>query len=165
MINENSLLELIKEQNGFEVTLGFREDVDHFIGGTGNKIWYFISRGNTEDYYVCTLTGGEKNDVHYIRKKKILTSKPAQSGKTVELVLSELSTGQAEIESDGRKPVKTEVSGHPCSHYSFSFGERAYKISDEFGITVEYSNINDEASGFRLRNIRTGDDVKAPKED
>lgn len=164
MLDEKSFLELIREKHGFEVTLGFRDDVDHFIGGTGNKVWYFVKKGPKEDYYVCTAGDGGQEDIHYTRKKKILTSEPAPEGKTMELILSELAKGQKEIEESGRKPVKVTVYEHPCSHYSFSFGERAYKISDEFGITVEYSNISDEPAGFRLRNIETGKAVEAPSE-
>lgn len=164
MLNAQMFSDLIREQKGFEVTLGFRSNIDHFIGGTGNRVWYFIKNGSKEDYYVCTFNGSDGTDVHYTRKKKILSSEPAPAGKTMELILSELAVGQQEIEESGRKSVSVDLSGHPCSHYSFSFGERAYKISDEYGITVEYSNLKDEAAGFRLRNIQTGSDVKAPKE-
>lgn len=164
MIDESSFLKLIEEVGGFEVSLGFRGDADHFIGGQGNKIWYFVQKGSNEDYYVCTLNADEKKDIHYERKKKILKSEAAPSGKTIELILSEIATGQKEIEESGRKPANVEVCGHPCSHYSFAFGERAYKISDEFGITIEYSNLTDEAAGFRLRNIIIGSGVKFPEE-
>lgn len=164
MLNEKQFLELIEKNQGFEVTLGFRGDVDHFIGGCGNKVWYFVKKGANEDYYVCTLEGGDRTDVHFTRKKKVLTAEPAKPGKALELILSELATGQKEIEESGRKPASVKVYDHPCSHYSFAFGERAYKVSDEYGITVEYSNINDEPAGFRLRNIVIGKDVKAPAE-
>lgn len=165
MIDENSFLKLIKEKNGFEVSLGFRKDVDHFIGGKDNKIWYFIQKGTNEDYYICTLNGTEKKDVHYTRKKEVLSCEAAPSGKTMEKILSEIAIGQKEIEESGRKPASVEVGGHRCSHYSFAFGERAYKIADEFGITIEYSNLNDEEGGFRLRNIFTGADVTVPAEE
>lgn len=165
MLNENTFLDLIKKTQGFEVILGFRNNVDHFIGGSGNKIWYFVQKGSNEDYYVCTVNGGKKTDVHFTRKRKVLKSEAAAAGKTAELILSELAAGQKEIEESGRKAVAVEVSGHPCSHYSFAFGERAYKVSDEYGITVEYSDLKDEEAGFRLRNIFTGADVKAPAEE
>lgn len=82
----------------------------------------------------------------------------------MELILSEIAIGQKEIEESGRKPTCAEVRGHACSHYSFAFGERAYKISDEFGVTIEYSNLKDEESGFRLRTIYTGADIIVPEE-
>ena len=163
-MKETDFLKLIEENHGIQVTLGFRDDVDHFIGGIAGKFWYFVKKKSAEDYYVCTRSGGSTTDVHFTRKKKVLTSEPAPSGKTMELILSELSVGQEEIERSGRKPTAVKVYEHPCSHYSFAFGERAYKISDEFGITVEYSNLKDESAGFRLRNISTGDEVIPPKE-
>lgn len=164
LMNEKEFWKLVKDNQGFEVTLGFREDVDHFIGGLGNKVWYFIQKKNTEDFYVCTENDGVYSDVHFTRKKKILTSEAAPTGKTMELILAELAIGQKEIESSGRKPVTVEVCEHPCSHYSFAFGERAYKVSDEYGVTIEYSNLSDEVAGFRLRNLKTGKNVKVPKE-
>ena len=164
MMKETDFLKLIEETHGIQVTLGFRDDVDHFIGGKGNKLWYFVKKKSTEDYYVCTRSGGSTTDVHFTRKRKILSSEPAPSGKTMELILSELAVGQEEIELSGRKPTAVKVYEHPCSHYSFSFGERAYKISDEYGFTVEYFNLNDEPAGFRLRDISTGGKVMPPKE-
>ena len=164
MIDENLFLKLIDEYKGFEVTLGFRGDVDHFLGGSGNKIWYLVHKGSDEDYCLCTLDGDEKKDVHYTNNKQGLSGKAAPSGKTMELILSEIAIGQKEIEESGRKPTCAEVRGHACSHYSFAFGERAYKIADEFGVTVEYSNLADEEAGFRLRDIRTGAEVTAPPE-
>lgn len=164
MMKETDFLKLIEETHGIQVTLGFRDDVDHFIGGKGSKLWYFVKKKSTEDYYVCTRSGGSTTDVHFTRKRKILSSEPAPSGKTMELILSELAVGQEEIELSGRKPTAVKVYEHPCSHYSFSFGERAYKISDEYGFTVEYSNLNDEPAGFRLRDISTGGKVMPPKE-
>lgn len=163
-MNETDFLKLIEENHGFQVTLGFRDDVDHFIGGIAGKLWYFVKKKSIEDYYVCTQNGDGMTDVHFMRKKKVLSSEPAPSGKTMELILSELSVGQEEIERSGRKPMATKVYEHPCSHYSFAFGERAYKISDEYGITVEYSNLKDEPAGFRLRDISIGDEVVPPEE-
>lgn len=163
ILNKELFQKLINENEGFEVTLGFRNDVDHFIGGIGNKYWYFVKKGQSEDYYVCTVTDGKSEDVHYMRKKKVLDCEAATSGKTMELILSELAVGQKEITESSRKPLPVEVSGHPCSHYSFAFGERAYKISDEFGVTIEYSNLKDEESGFRLRTIYTGADIIVPE--
>lgn len=165
MLKEQDFLKLSENNGGFEVTLGFRDDADHFLGGTGDKIWYFVKKRSAEDYYVCTLQkDGSRVDVHYTRKKKILSAEPASSGKTLELILAELSAGQEEVDRGGRKPVQVSLYEHPCSHYSFAFGERACKISDEYGVTVEYSNLKDETAGFRLRDLRTGPDVIPPEE-
>lgn len=165
MLNEKDFLKLVADNNGFEVTLGFRDDIDHFLGGTGNKLWYFVKNKSAEDYYVCTLQeDGSRVDVHYKCKKEILSAEPATSGITLELIVAELSVEQDEVDSSKRKPTKVSLYEHPCSHYSFAFGERACKISDEYGVTVEYSNLNDEAAGFRLRDLRIGPDVIPPRE-
>ena len=164
MLNADQFLQVISDNQGFEVTLGFANDVDHIIGGSGHKIWYVVKKGSSLDYCIGTQSGGSWNDVHYVRKKGALSSEPADPGATLSLILPELSAGQQEVEASGYKPFKKEVCGHPCGHYSFSFGERAYVISDEYGITVERSDINDQKSGFRLRYIETGKKVKVPKE-
>lgn len=44
MLKGQDFLKLIENNGGFEVTLGFQDDVVHFLGGTGNKIWYFIKK-------------------------------------------------------------------------------------------------------------------------
>ena len=162
MFNEKALFKVMEATGGFEVTLGFRDDVDHFIGGRGSQVWYLVRKGSKDDCFMGTWTGSGWQDVHLIRKRGGLTSEDAPSGKTLDLILRELAAGQKEVEESGRSPSKTELYGHPCSHYSFSWGERACKISDEYGITVEYSNINDESAGFRLRGIETGETVKVP---
>lgn len=107
---------------------------------------------------------GSREDVHYTRKKKTLSAEAASSGKTLELILAELSVGQEEVDRSGIRPIQVMLYDHPCSHYSFAFGERACKISDEYGVTVEYSNLNDEVAGFHLRDLRTGPDIIPPKE-
>lgn len=163
MLNEELFLKLVSENNGFQVALGFIDFEDHFIGGKDSTVWYFVRKGSTDDYYIGTSDGNTWSDTHYTFRNKELSSEPAPSGETIARILSELSTGQDEIEKSGRKPSQTEIYEHPCSHYSFAFGERAYKISDEYGITVSYSNIKDEAAGFRMRSILTGEDVKAPE--
>ena len=50
----DSFMRLVKENNGFELTIGFRNDVDHSIGGTGNKYWYYIDNGKSAEYYIGT---------------------------------------------------------------------------------------------------------------
>lgn len=164
MLTEEKFCELIKTNQGFEVALGFRDDVDHYIGGTCDKIWYLIQKGTNQDYYMATRVDGVWQDTHYTYKRKKLSSEPAESGRTMEMILDRLAIGQAEIESDGRKPIQKVVYELPCSHYSFAFGERAYAIVNDYGVTVEYSNIKDEEAGFRLRTLKTGDEVNAPKE-
>lgn len=159
----DSFLELIKEYNGFEFTLGFRDNEDHFIGGTGKEVWYCITKGNYEECWIAEYDGENRSDRHYVIKKKDVKEEPAEPGKTIQMITGRAYFKQDELAASGRKPVQTTVSGHVCSHYVFSFGARAYDVSDKFGITVSYSNIDDETAGYRLRNITLGKDVKPPK--
>lgn len=161
MLTEKTFAELIEKTGGFEAVLGFRDNVDHMIGGSGGKIWYFVQKGAKEEFYVREPDGTE---TRFTRTKKALKSAPAPAGKTMSLVLAELAAGQREIETSGRKPVKVEFCGLGCSHYVFAFGERAYKVADEYGITVERSELNDPDAGFRLRTVVLGKDVIAPPE-
>lgn len=160
---EKSFLKLVSEYNGFEFVLGFREDEDHFIGGTGNTVWYHIQKGNSVDCMLAEKKGEVWTDVHIVKNgKKEAKKEAAESGSTLERIQQRAFFKQEEIEQDGRKPVITEISGYRNRHYAFSFGARAYDILDEYGITVGYSNIDDEQAGYRLRNLHQGDSVTIP---
>lgn len=159
---DNPFLDLIRKNNGFEYVIGFRNDVDHILGGTGNTVWYCICKGRTMECWIGDCRNGIWTDRHLV-KKKGTAEEPAESGTAMAMILDRAYFKQAEIAETGRKPVKTELSGHPCSHYVYSFGARAYEILDDFGITVSYSNVDDEPAGYRLRNILTGSDVRLPQ--
>lgn len=159
---DNPFLELIEKHGGFEYTIGFRDNEDHWIGGTGNTVWYLISKGRSQECWIGERSGETWTDRHLV-KKKTLTEKPAEPGTTMEMILARAYFKHAEIAASGRKPVPTEFYGHPCSHYVFSFGARAYDISDEFGITMSYSNIDEVTAGYRLRDVGTGAGVTVPQ--
>ena len=36
-MNEETFIKLVNDNNGFEFVIGFKDFVDHYIGGTGNK--------------------------------------------------------------------------------------------------------------------------------
>ncbi|MBO2516629.1 MAG: hypothetical protein CW338_05020, partial [Clostridiales bacterium] len=99
----------------------------------------------------------------HILKKKTLKEESAAPGKTIGMILSRAYFGQEEITSSGRRPAAVRLCDRPCSHYAFSFGARAYDISDEFGVTFSYSDIDDERAGWRLRNVFTGSQVEPPE--
>lgn len=160
---ENAFLDLIEKYNGFEFVLGFREDEDHFIGGTGNTVWYLVQNKKMTECWTGEKTNGGWTDKHIVLKKKDKKEEPAESGKAMAMILERAYFKQAEIAASGRKPAVVPNFGYECSHYQFSFGARAYDIVNEYGITVSYSNIDDETAGYRLRDIRTGKDVSAPK--
>lgn len=159
----NPFLDLVEKYNGFEYILGFIENEDHFIGGTGNKVWYYKEKGRTEECWLGELDGDTWTDKHMLLKGKAFSEESAEPGTAMNMILERAYFKQKEIAADGRKPSKTTISENECSHYVFAFGERAYDISDEYGVTVSYSKIDDISVGFRLRNIFTGSSVKPPK--
>lgn len=158
---ENAFLNLIEQYGGFEYAIGFRGDEDHFLGGTGNKVWYVIQKPRSAEYWLGELKDGVWTDRH-ILKKKTAKEEPAAPGSTLAKIAERAYFKQAELEASGRKPAMTEQYGHRLRHYAFSFGARAYRILDEFGVTAGYSNIDDETAGWRLRDVRTGEDVTPP---
>lgn len=154
-------LDLIGKYSGFEIVLGFRDDEDHILGGTGNKVWYCVTRGRTVDCFMGELTGGTWTDTHIV-KKKALKRESAAPGTAIGMIRDRAYFKQAEIAASGRKPVPVTVCGHAASHYVYSFGARAYEILDAFGVTALYSNVDDERAGWRTRNIFTGSAVEPP---
>lgn len=163
MDGQEKFLKLVRDNDGFEICLGFRNDVDHFIGGTGNYVWYDVQKGSKSDCYIGSLNSdGSWTDRHLV-KTKVLKETSAPAGTTIKMILDRLYFKQDEIEASGRKPTEVELGGHKVFHYVYSFGARAYEILEEYGVDASYSNIDDEEAGFRMRNLYLGEDVKVPK--
>lgn len=160
---ENNFLELVKANNGFEICLGFINDEDHFIGGTGNTVWYLVSKGKSQELWQGELKDGVWTDRHTVVKKKIAVEEASESGTAIRMAEERLYFGQDKIAADGRKPVETEVHGLKCSHYVYGFGVTAYDIIDEYGVTGCYSFTDDISVGYRFRNVATGESVRVPK--
>ena len=57
-----------------------------------------------------------------------------------------------------------EKHGYICNHYMFGFGEKAVETVKDYGITVDFNDINDNDSAYHLRDILLGKDVEKPKE-
>lgn len=159
---EHPFTELVKKYGGFEITLGFRDDEDHILGGTGNTVWYCILKKRSAECWIGERNGEVWADRHLVKKKELKQS-PAAPGTAIKMVEERAYFKQQELAASGRKPTPVKLYGHDASHYVFSFGARAYEVLDEFGVTVHYSNIDDETAGYRLRNVLTGADVQLPK--
>ena len=74
-MNAEAFMDLVKSQGGFEFVIGFPEDVDHYIGGHGNKYWYLINRGKKQEYYVGTYANDAWSDKFYTKKGDTLSEK------------------------------------------------------------------------------------------
>ena len=62
-MNAESFMNLVNENDGFEFVIGYKDFVDHRIGGQGNKYWYFIDYdGKKQEYYVGTYENGTWTD-------------------------------------------------------------------------------------------------------
>ena len=79
-MNEEAFMNLVKDNNGFEFVIGFKDFVDHKIGGQDNKYWYYIDyNGKKAEYYVGTYENGVWTDKFYIEKGDKLESKISYS--------------------------------------------------------------------------------------
>lgn len=159
---EERFLDLIKKTNGFDIVLSFIDFEDHRIGGIGNKVWYYVIKKQSKELWIGELNDNKWSDKHFV-KKEDLVEESAESGTTISKVVQRLYFKQDEIEATGRKPASIEKHGQKCNHYVFSFGERAYDILDEYGVTCSYSNVNDISVGHDFRDVFIGEEVELPK--
>ena len=79
-MNEESFMKLVNDNKGFEFVIGFKDFVDHYIGGTGNKYWYLIDyNGKKQEYFLGTYDNGVWTDKFYTKKGSKLESKIVES--------------------------------------------------------------------------------------
>jgi len=162
-MNEESFMNLVKENDGFEFVIGYKDDVDHTIGGKDNKYWYHVARnGKNAEYYMGTYENGLWTDVFYKEKGKKLESKSVESGTTINKIIERAYFYQDKIQN--KKPLEVEKHGYMCNHYVFGFGDKAVETVKEYGITVDFNDISDNDSAYHLRYINLGKDVDKPKE-
>ena len=163
-MNAESFMNLVKEYDGFEFVIGFKNFIDHRIGGQGNKYWYYIDyNGKKSEYYVGTYENGSWTDKFYTKKGSKFESKTVNSETTINMIVERAYFYQDK--TLGRKPQEVEKHGFVCNHYMFGFGDKAVEIEKEYGITVEFNDIKDNDSAYSLREILLGKDVEKPEED
>ena len=162
-MNAESFMNLVKENNGFEFVIGYKDYVDHSIGGQGNKYWYLINYdGKKQEYYVGTYDNGSWSDKFYIKKGSNLESKTVKNGTTIKMIVERAYFYQDK--TAGKNPQEVEKHGYMCNHYMFGFGDKAVETVKEYGITVGFNDINDNDSAYQLREILLGEDVEKPEE-
>lgn len=155
--------ELMKKYDGFEMVLGFRDWEDHHIGGKGGTLWYYVTNGSKTECYITSRTDGAWHDEYIIKKGSTKDGVQAKPGETIAMIASRAFFGQKKIFADIRTGMQVTNDGYPCTRYNFSFGSLSYDISDEYGVTVRYSDVDHAENGFSLRYINTGDDVNVPE--
>ena len=162
-MNAETFMKLVDDNDGFEFVIGYKDFVDHSIGGKGNKYWYYVDyNGKKAEYYVGTYENGFWSDVFYSKKGSSLTSKTATSGTAIKKIVEKAYLCQEKIGT--KKPSEVEKYGYTCYHYMFGFGQSACAVSKDYGITVDYNNIDDNDSAYHLREILLGADVEKPRE-
>lgn len=154
--------ELINKYGGFEMVLGFRDWEDHYIGGKGNTFWYYITDSKKIECYITTLKNGKWHDEFFSKKGRHETHLEITSGTTAVMIAERAFFGQERIKPDTGKGVPVTGSSCSCTRYNYSFGAVSYDISDEYGVTIRFSDCDKPEKGYMLRNINTDNNVKIP---
>ena len=162
-MNKEAFMNLVKENNGFEFVIGYRDDLDYYIGGIENKFWFQWIKGKDSEYYVGTYENGVWTDKHYIAKNKnIIESNIVEPETTINKIVERAYYYQDRI--GNKKPIEIDKENDIFFHYVFGFGEKAWEVSKKYGITVKFSNINKVEEGYHLRDYYIGSEVEKPKE-
>ena len=157
-MSEDRFVKLVQENNGFECYQAFQNDVDHVLGGKDNVYWYTIlKKGKVVESYIGKLIGDNWEDT-YIKGSK---TKAMPSGSTIKLIVEKAYLMQEEKWVKDRKGKLIEDS-HPHLHYVYGFGDKGLDISEQYGVTIGYSDIKDTSTGFHLRYLYTGNEVDLP---
>ncbi len=161
--NSERFLQLIEKYGGFELVHAYRDDEDHYLGGKGKVCWYVIMKdGRQTEARFGTLEGGRWSDRIVKGSGKRRSEKEAPAGSTIRRIAEKAYLAQEEDWVAGRKPRLIE-DGHPHFHYTRGFGEKGLDVSEAYGVTIRYSDINDVAAGFHERDVCTGADVELPR--
>ena len=155
-------LKLVEECGGFEFFHAYRDDVDHIMGGKENVCWYVISKeGSVKESWIGTFEGGTWRDVHIKGSGKRKKTEDVPAGSTIRHIAKEAYLGQEQDWVKKRKPSLVKDS-HPHYHYVYGFGDKALDVSEEYGVTIGYSDLKDVPAGFHLRDLSTGKEVEMP---
>ena len=84
------------------------------------------------------------------------------SGSTIKRIVENAYLAQEENWVKNRKPRLVEDS-HPHYHYVYGFGDKALDVSEAYGVSIGYSDINDPSAGFHLRYLSVGSEVSLPE--
>ena len=162
-MDKNAFMKLVNDNDGFEFVIGYRDDLDYYIGGVGNKYWFQWIKGKDSEYYIGTYENGVWTDKHYIAKnKKIIESNTVEPETTINKIVERAYYYQDRI--GNKKPTEIDKEYDTFLHYVFGFGEKAWEVSKKYGVTVSFSNINKVEEGYHLRDYYFGSEVDKPKE-
>lgn len=162
-MSRDSFMNLVNENNGFEVVLANDNDVNYCMGGKDNKYWFEKKKGNYSEYYMSTYENGTWNDRFLVSKKgKIVENTPVDSEMCINRIVKKAYYCQDKI---GERTTKEVVKDNDAfRHYVFGCGEKSWDVSSQYGVTTGFSNIFKDQEGYFLKDINVGQDVIMPKE-
>ena len=162
-MDKEAFMKLVNDNDGFEFVIGYRDDLDYYIGGKGNKYWFLWTKWNKSEYYVGTYENGAWTDKYYVAKsKKIVESSTVESETTINKIVERAYYYQDKIGT--KKPTEIDKEYDIFLHYVYGFGEKAWEVSKKYGVTVAFSDINKVDEGYHLRDYYLGSDVEKPNE-
>ena len=159
-MERKSFFRLIEELNGFEYAIAFN-DQTVYLGGVGNKCWYFLDKGVYDEYYVATFIDGEWNDWFYVSKEGNITREQRPSGTTASLIVKQAYINQGDIPD--LECSEIVVKGHECLHYEYP-NRDYFDVLKEYGITVASNDTELPYTSFRFWDLFTGRNVSVPTE-
>ena len=162
-MGEYRFLELVDKENGFEFYQAFRDEIDWVIGGKEDTVWFAVLQDQAvKETYIGKIKDGiwTNSKIKGKGKKKTVTEMPA--GSTIKHIEERAYFMQEEDWVKGRDP-KRIADAHPHYHYVYGFGDKALDVSEAYGVSIAYSDINDLSTGFHLRYLYTGEDVMIPE--
>ncbi len=162
MIGER-FMKLVEENGGFEFVTGYRDEVDHIMGGKGNTFWYTTMKDQkVKEILIGVYEAGIWKDQQIKGTGARKKTKDMKPGTTIKRIEEEAYLAQDEKWVKERKGRLVEDS-HPHLHYTKGFGDKAADISVKYGVTIGYSDLQDAEAGFHLRYAYEGKDVEIPE--
>ena len=163
-MSEEKFVRLVNENQGFELVQAYKDDVDLFLGGKDGTFWYVVTKkGKTKESYIAAYAGGAWKDQMIKGNGPAKSVKDIAGGTTIRKIAEKAYLAQDE-EWVQRRLGKARVieEHHPHYHYVYGFGDKAVDVSAQYGVTIGYSDLKDEAAGLHLRSLAVGEDVEMP---
>ena len=157
---EEEFMKLVQQYQGFEIVHAYRDDIDHYLGGKNDHYWYVIMKKNKiKEAYAAFYKDGVWKD-QYITgegsKKKV---KEAESGITIKKIAEEAYKAQDEkwVKDKNGTLIEDE---HPRIHYVKGIGDKALDVSKQYGVSIAFNDLDDNAAAFHERYLNVGNEVE-----
>lgn len=161
-MKKSRFMELVEKEKGFEYCQAFRDEVDWIMGGKGDTCWFVIMKDQAvRETYLGKLEDGVWTDRRIKGKGKRKSTKEMSAGSTLRRIEKRAFFMQNEDWVKDRKPRLIE-DAHPHYHYVYGIGDKALDVSETYGVSIAYSDLQDIEAGFHLRFLYTGEDVEIP---